>query len=130
MRMALVTCERPMERDEDADFLVPALKRKGVTVEKPAWSDPRVDWAGYDLVKLSTPWDYHERVEDFRAWLRRADAAARLQNDLAIVEWNLDKRYLRELDAGGVETIPTVWSEPGAEEAPRRSWRASAGRWW
>ncbi|MCB0864099.1 MAG: hypothetical protein KDB58_00155 [Solirubrobacterales bacterium] len=115
MRMALVTCERPMERDEDADFLVPALKRKGVTVEKPAWSDPRVDWAGYDLVKLSTPWDYHERVEDFRAWLRRADAAARLQNDLAIVEWNLDKRYLRELDAGGVETIPTVWSEPGAE---------------
>ncbi len=30
-------------------------------------------------------------------------------------KWNLDKRYLRELDAGGVETIPTVWSEPGAE---------------
>ncbi|MFN8150836.1 MAG: hypothetical protein U0R24_06880 [Solirubrobacterales bacterium] len=117
MRMALVTCERPRERDEDAEFLVPALKRKGVTVEKPAWTDPRIDWSSYDLVKLSSPWDYHERVDDFRRWLRAVDSATRLQNDLGVVEWNLDKRYLRELDAGGVETIPTVWSEPGGEDA-------------
>ncbi|MBA2522771.1 MAG: hypothetical protein H0V25_05505 [Solirubrobacterales bacterium] len=115
--MALVTCERPTERDSDVDFLGPALMRAGVEVETPAWSDPRVDWGSYDLVKLSTPWDYHERPELFRAWLRRVAKAAPLQNPLPMVEWNLDKRYLRELAGSGIPTIPTVWSLPGAEAA-------------
>ena len=35
MRIALVTCERPIERDEDIGFLVPALKRRDVAVETP-----------------------------------------------------------------------------------------------
>lgn len=127
MRMALVTCELPKERDEDADFLGPALRRRGVEVEQPAWSAAGVDWSGYDLVKLSTPWDYHERPDEFRAWLRAVAAASNLQNPLPIVEWNLDKRYLRELEAAGVATIPTIWSEPGAEadalaELERRGW--------
>lgn len=117
MRMALVTCERPSERDEDVDFLAPALRRKGVEVETPAWSDPRVEWGSFGLVKLNSPWDYHERPDAFRSWLRAAARASNLQNPLPIVEWNLDKRYLRELDAGGVATIPTVWSEPGGEGA-------------
>ena len=115
MRMALVTCERPKERDDDADFLGPALERKGVDVETPAWSDPRVDWSGFDLVRLSSPWDYHERPDDFLKWLRKTARATNLQNPLPILEWNFDKRYLRALDEGGVSTIPTVWSEPGGE---------------
>ena len=40
MRIALVTCERPIERDDDLDFLVPALKRRDVDVDTPGWSDP------------------------------------------------------------------------------------------
>jgi glutathione synthase/RimK-type ligase-like ATP-grasp enzyme len=117
MRMALVTCESPTEHDDDVDFLGPALIRAGVDVETPAWSDPRVDWSGFGLVKLSSPWDYHERPADFRAWLAATAAVANLQNPLPIVEWNLDKRYLRELEEAGVDTIPTVWSEPGGEAA-------------
>src|SRR5690349_12611955 len=115
MRMALVTCERPTEHDEDADFLAPALRRQGVEVETPAWSDPGVDWSAYRLVMLSSPWDYHERPEEFRAWLASTDAVTNLQNPLPILEWNFDKRYLRELAEAGVPTIPTVWSEPGGE---------------
>lgn len=115
MRMALVTCERPTECDEDVDFLAPALRRSGVEVETPAWSDPRVDWSGFGLVKLSSPWDYHERPDGFRAWLAATAEVTNLQNPLPILEWNLDKRYLRELDGAGVPTIPTLWSEPGGE---------------
>jgi glutathione synthase/RimK-type ligase-like ATP-grasp enzyme len=127
MRMALVTCERPTEHDDDVDFLAPALRRQGVEVETPAWSDPRVDWSSYGLVMLSSPWDYHERPEEFRAWLAATAAVANLQNPLPILEWNVDKRYLRELADAGVPTIPTVWSEPGGEaaalaEAAARGW--------
>lgn len=116
MRMALVTCERPSERDEDVDFLAPALRRRDVVVETPAWSDPRVEWDSFDLVKLSSPWDYHERPDEFRSWLRSVAPMTNLQNPLPIVEWNLDKRYLRELELAGIPTIPTIWSSPGGEE--------------
>jgi glutathione synthase/RimK-type ligase-like ATP-grasp enzyme len=115
MRIAFVTCERPVERDIDLDFLVPALKRRDAVVEVPGWSDERVDWSGFDLAMISSTWDYYERQDDFRAWLRDAAAATRLINSLEIVEWNLDKRYLLELEAAAVPTIPTVWIEPGGE---------------
>jgi len=128
MRIALVTCERPIERDEDIDFLVPALLGSGIEVYTPGWSDPAVDWGSYRLAMLSSTWDYHERPEEFRRWLRGAAAATRLRNPLELVEWNLDKRYLRELAAAGVPTIPTVWCEPGGEvaafeEVVRLGWR-------
>jgi len=115
LRFAVVTCERPIERDDDLDYLGPALKRRGIEVEAPGWSDPAVDWSRYDLAVLSSTWDYCEREEEFRAWLRAVDRATTLVNPLPIVEWNLEKRYLIELEAAGVPTIPTVWVEPGAE---------------
>lgn len=113
MRIAIVTCENPIERDDDLDFLAPALIRKGVEVESPGWSDPRVDWSSFDLAMLSSTWDYHERVEEFRRWLRKTARATRLENSLELVQWNLDKGYLRELEEAGVPTIPTVWIGTG-----------------
>jgi len=113
VRIALVTCEHPIERDDDLDFLAPALIREGVDVQAPGWSDPSVDWSSFDLAMLSSTWDYHERVADFHAWLRTTALATRLCNPLELVEWNLDKRYLRELEGAGVPMIPTEWIEPG-----------------
>ena len=112
MRIALVTCERPIERDQDLDFLGPALRRKGVEIETPAWTDPKVDWSSFDLAMVSSTWDYCERLDEFRSWLRTTDQATALVNPAALLEWNLDKRYLLELEAAGVPTIPTVWIEP------------------
>jgi glutathione synthase/RimK-type ligase-like ATP-grasp enzyme len=119
LRIALVTCERPVERDDDLDFLVPALKRRGVEVETPGWSDPTVDWGSFSVAMISSTWDYGDRQPEFRSWLRQAARVTRLRNPLDVVEWNFDKRYLRELAEAGVPTIPTVWSEPGEEE---RAW--------
>ncbi len=117
MRIALVTCENPIERDDDLDFLIPALVRAGAEVEAPGWSDPGVDWGSFDVAMLSSTWDYHEREREFRAWLRSTARLTRLHNPLDVIEWNLDKRYLRELAEAGVPTIPTIWAEPGAEGA-------------
>lgn len=112
MRIALVTCEHPIERDDDLDFLIPALTRAGAEVEAPGWSKVGVDWSSFDLAMLSSTWDYHERLGDFRKWLGAAAKQTRLRNPLELVEWNLDKRYLLELEAAGLPVIPTVWVEP------------------
>jgi len=116
VRIALVTCELPIEPDDDVEFLGPALIRQGAEVAVPGWSDPRVDWGSFDLAMISSTWDYHERVGEFRAWLRRTARATRLCNPLELVEWNLDKGYLRELEAAGVPTIPTIWVPVGGDE--------------
>ncbi len=116
MRLAIVSYERPTAHDADFDFLAPVLRRGGAEVTAPAWSDPKVDWEGFDLIMLSATWDHTRRLQDFRAWLKLVDRAGTLLNPRKTIEWNLDKRYLRELEEGGVPTIPTVWTEPGNED--------------
>jgi glutathione synthase/RimK-type ligase-like ATP-grasp enzyme len=116
LRIALATYEQQTVRDGDLDFLVPALRRGGATVETPAWTDAAVDWGDFDLVMVSSTWDYHRKLERFRDWLAAVDAKTKLRNPRETIEWNLDKRYLRDLEAAGVPTIPTIWTEPGTEE--------------
>ena len=121
MRIALVTCERPVTRDDDLDFVVPALRRRGVDVETPAWTNASVDWDTFDLIVLSSTWDYHRREAEFRKWVKRVERGGRLRNPGPTVAWNADKRYLRELEEAGIPTIPTIWTEPGSEDEIERT---------
>ena len=41
-----------------------------------------------------------------------AAAGVPVVNSPATLRWNLDKRYLRDLEAAGVPTVPTLWVEP------------------
>lgn len=116
LKIALATYEQPTVRDTDLDFLAPALRRRGAAAEAVAWSDAAVDWSDFDLVLVSSTWDYHRHLARFREWLADVDAVTTLRNPREMIEWNLDKRYLRDLDAAGVPTIPTIWTEPGAED--------------
>jgi hypothetical protein len=115
VRIALATCEPQPVPDTDAELLVPALEAEGVEVSTPAWTDQSVDWGKHDLVMLSSTWDYHEAPDEFRRWLRSVDGETLLENSPALIEWNLDKRYLRRLDGAGVSIIPTIWADPGNE---------------
>jgi len=117
MRIALATSDRATEPDRDADFLLPALRRMGAEAELVAWTSPSAVWDGYDLVMLSSTWDYHERVEEFRAWLAATDRLTRLRNPRRTVAWNLDKRYLRKLAEAGIPTIPTLFTDEHRDPA-------------
>jgi len=126
VRLAIATCEAPPVPDSDAERLIPALAERGAEAELVAWSDEAADWSAYDLVWISSTWDYHERLADFLAWLPRTAAVTPVQNPPALIEWNIDKRYLRELGGAGVPVIPTVWVEdeggPAVREAAQRGW--------
>lgn len=112
MRVALVTCHPfPEGVVDDEEPLRAALRRRGAEVVEVPW-DADVDWAAFDLALLRTPWDYQARPAEFLAWCERCAAATRLVHDAAVVRWNLDKRYLREL-AGAVPIAPTAWIEAG-----------------
>ncbi|MGW4499734.1 ATP-grasp domain-containing protein [Micromonospora sp. NPDC004336] len=114
-RVALVTCAELPDLEADDRLVLDPLARRGVTAEPVVWDDPAVDWAGYDLAVLRSPWDYMARRDEFVAW---AAAVPALANPADVVEWNTDKRYLAELSAAGVPTVPTAWVEPGERWQP------------
>lgn len=62
-----------------------------------------------DLIVLRSTWDYHKRIEEFRAWLDRMERAGRrIVNSPATVRWNADKSYLLELEAEGIAIPRTL----------------------
>jgi hypothetical protein len=88
---------------------VAALGEIGIGSAPAIWSDPGVDWRAFDALVIRTPWDYFERPREFRAWLdERIASGALMMNPGEILQWNFDKRYLRDLAAAGVSVIPTI----------------------
>lgn len=62
---------------------------------------------------VRSTWDYALRREEFLAWADRAAASTRVLNDPAVLRWNTDKAYLRDLAGAGVPVVPTTWLAPG-----------------
>ncbi|MEV4387411.1 hypothetical protein AB0J68_17115 [Micromonospora sp. NPDC049580] len=114
-RVALVTCTDLVDLDPDDRLVLDPLTARGIAAEAVVWDDPDADWSSYDLVVLRSPWDYALRRDEFVAW---AASAPTLVNPADVVRWNTDKRYLAELSAAGVPTVPTSWVEPGETWSP------------
>jgi hypothetical protein len=87
------------------------LRSLGHEVEEVPWRGEE-DWDGYDYVIIRSPWDYQDDAQAFLDVLECIDgSAATLLNPLDVVRWNIDKRYLRELEQRGAAIVPTLWSE-------------------
>jgi hypothetical protein len=115
VRVALVTCDAARDHDEDLPVLSAALAARGVTAALPSWDDPAVPWEDHDAVVLRSPWNYVDRHEAFLAWVRGTARRVPLWNPPGLVAWAIDKRYLADLAARGVPTVPTTFAAPGED---------------
>jgi hypothetical protein len=98
------------------------LARLGWEVDEISWRNEDARWDDYDLVVIRSPWDYQSDPERFVKVLRKIDRSeARLENNLQVVLWNINKTYLRDLESRGVTIVPTLWLSPltrdGLEQA-------------
>ena len=116
----------PVE-DTESGLLVEALAARGVRACLATWEAPR-DWAATPLVVLRTPWDYVELHVQFLAWARATAAVTTLVNPLALVEWNMHKRYLAELAGTGVPVVPLTLVSRGASRAEQDAARTAFGK--
>lgn len=107
--VALITSEGFPDLYEDDHPLLPALDAIGIDARPTIWSDPSIDWLGFDALVIRSPWDYFVRAREFRAWLDARIASRVLMcNAAEILDWNYDKRYLQDLAAAGVSLVPTI----------------------
>lgn len=104
----LAGCPALIDGDGDDAGLVPALRARGLHARWLSWDDPGTLEA--DLVILRATWDYTERLDQFLEWTGRVD---NLLNAPAVVAWNIDKRYLEDLEAAGVPIVPSRFFAPG-----------------
>ncbi|MDP3542349.1 MAG: hypothetical protein Q8T11_07780 [Elusimicrobiota bacterium] len=114
-RVALVTCGSIPELNDDDHPLLAELWCLGIEAEPAVWDDPAVDWGSYDAAVIRSAWDYHLTPAAFPAWLARLEALGLpIWNPAPVVRANLDKSYLKELEAAGVKIAPTEWVKRGA----------------
>ncbi len=95
----------------DDVLAVEPLAQFGFQVDTLSWRDTTVDWNNYEAVIIRTPWDYQRSPDEFLRVLETIGrSSARLENSLNIVRWNLDKRYLIDMERRGCPIVPTIWN--------------------
>jgi glutathione synthase/RimK-type ligase-like ATP-grasp enzyme len=106
--IALATCQHLAELWAGDRLFLDELRRRGCTATPVVWDDDESDWRRWDLVVIRSCWDYHLKIDRFRAWLEQLDAAdVRVINPTRLVRWNLHKGYLLEVERAGGRIPPT-----------------------
>jgi len=122
MKIAYITYNGALKYSSANGFnenedLLPLLQNKGLDISAEIWDDPLVDWEKYDVALLKTPWDYHQKFDQFKLWLEKIESLnVKLLNDYKIVRWNMDKHYLLEIAAAGFDIIPSIFLKQGWNE--------------
>lgn len=94
------------------DLVKPFLRRLGWAVEDVSWKNKYIDYNQFELVIVRSTWDYQQDPSAFLDCLRKIDASnAILENAYELMQWNISKSYLKDLENKGVPTLPTLWHE-------------------
>jgi len=125
MKIAIATCQRLPEPDPDERVILEALRAKGFETNLLAWDDPSAPFVDHDLVVLRSTWNYYEEPALFLEWIAQTGSATKLLNPAHVVRTNVEKTYLRDLEARGVDIVPTAFAEKGDDLD-----RLLDERWW
>lgn len=109
------------EHELEFEGLRAACAERAIELRELVWDDPQLAVEEWDAFVIGTTWDYHERAEAFVERLAEIEAKRPLWNGLELVRWNLDKRYLRDLEQRGVRIVPTLWETRVDEAAVERA---------
>jgi glutathione synthase/RimK-type ligase-like ATP-grasp enzyme len=103
-----------------------ALEKRGLKVERCSWDDPRVDWSNTDYILFRSTWDYFDRFPEFFEWIEKTKAKTTMINPYEVIQWNLDKHYLNDLEEAGIHVPPSIFIESGNQDTLAR-WVESSG---
>lgn len=91
-------------------LLFEPLNELGWEVEEVSWRKSFVNWNNYSAVIVRSTWDYQSDPENFIRVLEEINrSSAHLENNISILKWNMNKKYLFDLNKMGVRTVNTLW---------------------
>ena len=92
-------------------ILQTSLEKKDLKVCKKDWADKDFDWTTTKYAIFRTTWDYFERFDEFLAWLEDTKNKTTFINSAEIINWNIDKHYLQDLERNKINIAPTLFIE-------------------
>ena len=92
-------------------ILQTSLEKKDLKVCKKDWADKDFDWTTTKYAIFRTTWDYFERFDEFLAWLEYTKNKTTFINSAEIINWNIDKHYLQDLERNKINIAPTLFIE-------------------
>ncbi|MCT2564123.1 ATP-grasp domain-containing protein [Chryseobacterium herbae] len=121
MKIALVGYKKQekftqgVANDEDTD-LFNFLKGKGLNVIPVIWNDENVDWTGFNVAVIKSPWDYHNHLSEFLNWLNQLEQLnVKVLNPVEIIQWNSHKKYLKDIAQNGLPVIAAEYMDKGSD---------------
>lgn len=121
-KICFLTCQDQTGYVIDDKLAISEMEKSGeYQVESVAW-DLEADWKKYDLVIIRTTWDYVQRAKEFVQKLKVIAGLTRLVNSPEVVDWNVHKGYLKELEAKGITIVPTEMVTYPAPFTPPAHW--------
>lgn len=91
-------------------LLIEPMKTFGWDAEEISWRNESINWDDYNAVIVRSTWDYQKDHEKFLDVLEKINnSSAHLENDLELMKWNMNKKYLFDLEQKGVKIVDTLW---------------------
>lgn len=94
-------------------LLIEALEHKGLKVARTHWDNQQYDWAETRYALFRATWDYFHRYDEFSLWLKTYSKQIHFINPVSIIQWNIDKHYLSDLQQKGINIPPTLFLKAG-----------------
>ncbi len=91
-----------------------ALEKLDLKVKRVAWDDTSFPWENTKLAVIRATWDYFHRFSEFSKWLESVSKKTTLINSKAIIDWNIDKHYLFDLQKKGIAIPETHLLKKGS----------------
>lgn len=103
----IITEEKYPNLTQDDQVLLAAFENIGIKAIPVLWYNFYPPEESYILIR--TPWDYSENRQSFETFLNLLDSQkCKVFNSLATLKWNMNKRYLLELQNLDIPVVPTT----------------------
>ncbi|NUM34513.1 MAG: hypothetical protein HUU50_08215 [Candidatus Brocadiae bacterium] len=101
---------RAIQVVQEDNAVVEAFQKLGFHAIRKGWDDPDFCWDESKCVLIRTTWNYSENFDKFQSWLNQVNKSCHLFNSLPIIQWNINKNYLHDMEQKGVNVVPTVYA--------------------
>ena len=110
MKIAILTCEKLPDLNPEDQNIITELAKHNIEAKAIIWDDKTVNWTDFDYLIFRNTWDYFEKETEFKIWLDQIEKLGiKTLNPIAIIQQNIHKFYLRDLQKLGVTILPTVF---------------------
>lgn len=131
--IAIATCLTLPEPDPDEELLACALRDRGVRFRMLRWDDEEDAARPDEIVIVRSTWNYFQHTDRFLRWADRTAAITTLLNPAHVIRSNVQKTYLRDLEAAGTSIVPTLFvsssSPPAGDEEAKLAEQLRERRW-